>query len=185
MSTQRWTIDLDKVTKAFNDEFKALTETEINWRPNAEQWSVAQNVHHLIVVNETYYPTLQKIKNNSYDLPWLGRIAFITRFFGKTVLAAVQPDRRKKMKTFPLWEPGASNFGGDILLRFEKHQDELKKLIESCQDLIERNVVISSPANKMIVYKLETAFDIMVAHEKRHLEQAREMNQIRIKQPKS
>jgi len=33
----------------------------------------------------------------------------------------------------------------------------------------------------MIVYKLETAFDIMVAHEKRHLEQAREINQIRLK----
>ncbi|MDZ7650490.1 MAG: hypothetical protein U5K54_26955 [Cytophagales bacterium] len=77
---------------------------------------------------------------------------------------------------------GASNFGSDILLRFEKHQDELKKLIESSQDLIEKNVVISSPANKMIVYKLETAFDIMVAHEKRHLEQAKEINQVRTKQ---
>ncbi len=181
MSTQRWTIELDQVTKAFNDEFKALTETEINWRPNAEQWSVAQNIHHLIVVNETYYPTLQKIRNNSYDFPWLGRIAIITKFFGKTVLAAVQPDRRKKLKTFPLWEPSVSNFDSDILLRFQKHQDELKQLIESSHDLIEKNTVISSPANKMIVYKLETAFDIMVAHEKRHLEQAREMNQIRIK----
>jgi hypothetical protein len=182
MSTNRWTSELDQVTRAFNDEFRILTETEIDWRPNTEQWSVAQNIHHLIVVNETYYPTLQKLRNNSYDLPWLGRIEFLTKFFGKTVLAAVQPDRRKKMRTFPLWEPGASNFGSDILMRFEKHQDELKKLIDSSQDLIEKNVVISSPANKMIVYKLETAFDIMVAHEKRHLEQAKEINQIRIKQ---
>lgn len=181
MSTSRWTIEVDKVTQAFDHEFGSLSETEINWRPNAEQWSVAQNIHHLIVVNETYYPTLQKLRNNSYDLPWLGRIEFLTKFFGKTVLAAVQPDRRKKMKTFPLWEPSVSNFDSDILLRFQKHQDELKQLFESSNDLIEKNAVISSPANKMIVYKLETAFDIMVAHEKRHLEQAKEMNQIRIK----
>jgi hypothetical protein len=181
MSTSRWTIELDKATQAFNDEFGSLSETEINWRPNAGQWSVAQNIHHLIVVNETYYPVLSSVKNNTYKLPWLGRFEFVTKFLGKTVLDAVQPDRRKKMKTFPIWEPGASNFGSDILQRFEKHQDELKKLIESSQDLIEKNTVISSPANKMIVYKLETAFDIMVAHEKRHLEQAREMNQIRIK----
>jgi hypothetical protein len=181
MSTARWTIELDEVTQSFNDEFGSLSETEINWQPNAEQWSIAQNIHHLIVVNETYYPTLQKLKNNSYDLPWIGRIEFLTKFFGKTVLAAVQPDRRKKMKTFPLWEPSVSNFDSDILLRFQKHQDELKQLIEGSHDLIEKKSVISSPANKMIVYKLETAFDIMVAHEKRHLEQAREMNQIRIK----
>ncbi len=181
MSANRWAIELDQITQAFNEEFRTLTKTELNWRPNARQWSVAQNIHHLMVVNETYYPVLHKLKNNTYILPWFGRIEFITTFFGKTVLAAVQPDRRKKMKTFPIWEPEASNLGGDILVRFKKHQDELKQLIESCQDLIEKNMVISSPANKMIVYKLETAFDIMVAHEKRHLEQAREMNQIRIK----
>ena len=182
MNTGRWTAELDQLTQAFKNEFGSLSESEINWRPNTQQWSVAQNIYHLIVVNETYFPVLQKLRNNSYDLPWLGRIEFLTKFFGKTVLAAVQPDRRKKMKTFPLWEPGASSFGSDILLRFEKHQDELKKLIESSQDLIEKNVVISSPANKMIVYKLETAFDIMVAHEKRHLEQAKEINQVQIKQ---
>jgi len=180
MTADRWTVELDQLTQAFKNEFGSLSESEINWRPNTQQWSVAQNIQHLIVVNETYFPVLQKLRNNSYDLPWLGRIEFLTKFFGKTVLAAVQPDRRKKMKTFPIWEPGASNLI-DILLRFEKHQDELKRLIESSQDLIEKKVVISSPANKMIVYKLETAFDIMVAHEKRHLEQAKEINQIRIK----
>jgi hypothetical protein len=38
--------------------------------------------------------------------------------------------------------------------------------------------VISSPANKNIVYKLETAFDIIVSHEQRHLEQAKEILQL-------
>jgi hypothetical protein len=40
---------------------------------------------------------------------------------------------------------------------------------------LEKGTVISSPANKYIVYKLETAFDIIVAHEERHLEQAKEV----------
>jgi hypothetical protein len=40
---------------------------------------------------------------------------------------------------------------------------------------VENGTIISSPANKNIEYKLETAFDIIVAHEKRHLEQAREV----------
>jgi len=181
MNPDRWTSALDQLTKAFKDEFEPLSEAQLNWKANSQKWSVAQNIHHLIVVNESYYSILQKIRNNTYQVPWLGRVRFITHFFGKTVLGAVQPDRRKKMNTFPIWEPVVSNISG-ILAQFEKHQHELKELILSSQDLIEKEVVISSPANSMIVYKLETAFDIMIAHEKRHLEQAKEMNQIRIKE---
>ena len=39
--------------------------------------------------------------------------------------------------------------------------------------MLGKGVVISSPANKNIVYKLETALDIITTHEKRHFEQAR------------
>jgi hypothetical protein len=99
-------------------------------------------------------------------------------FLGKTVLNAVQPDRKKKMKTFPIWEPTTSNVIGDILNRFQNHQNELIQKIEGSQGLVEKGVVISSPANKNIVYKLETAFDIIVSHEQRHLEQAKEVLQL-------
>jgi hypothetical protein len=42
--------------------------------------------------------------------------------------------------------------------------------------LVEQSIVISSSANKYIVYKLETAFDVIVSHE--HLEQTQEIIQI-------
>jgi hypothetical protein len=53
-----------------------------------------------------------------------------------------------------------------------------KEIDINSQDLVDKGTIISSPANKIIVYKLEIAFDIIVAHEKRHLEQAREVLQI-------
>jgi hypothetical protein len=48
-------------------------------------------------------------------------------------------------------------------------------MIQSSSKLLEYKTVISSPANRNIVYKLETAFDIIVAHEFRHFEQAKEV----------
>jgi hypothetical protein len=67
----------------------------------------------------------------------------------------------------------------NIGTRYDKtHQAELKSLIENSTDLVNRGEVISSPANKMIVYKLETAFEIIVTHELRHLEQAKEMREM-------
>ena len=79
------------------------------------------------------------------------------------------------MKTFPIWEPSNSQVKSDIILLFKNHQTELQQNIEDAKELLKNDVVISSPANRNIVYKLETAFDIIVTHEQRHLEQAREI----------
>ena len=82
------------------------------------------------------------------------------------------------MKTFPIWEPTKSEIPEGILERFKNHQLDLKDLIKNSMDLVDKGVIISSPANKNIVYKLEKAFDIIVTHEQRHYEQAKEVNQL-------
>ena len=169
-----WINEIDAVTDACQQYFSPLSSDELNWKPNPSTWSIAQNIAHLIVVNETYFPILASLQNGQYKTAWIAKIGFLVSFFGKTVLNAVNPDRRKKMKTFPIWEPKKSNID-DILKKFEQHQEELKHNIAASKIFIEKGVVISSPANAYIVYKLETAFEIIVTHEKRHLAQAKEV----------
>lgn len=170
-----WLAETDKTTQAFKDKFGHLGEKELNWKPNPQTWSIAQNIDHLIVVNETYFPVLASLKKGTYKTPLIAKLGFMVSFLGKTVLNAVKPGRKKKMKTFPVWEPTVSQVKGNIIQRFEKHQNELKHQIETSKELIEKGTIISSPANRNIVYKLETAFDIIVSHEQRHLEQASEI----------
>ena len=175
MNTDKWTTKIDQITNDFQKTFGMLTINQLNWKPNEQTWSIAQNMDHLIVINESYKPVIASIRQGTYKLPFIGKIGFMVNFLGRTVLGAVTPDRRKKMKTFPIWEPTKGRLKPDILDRFVKHQTELKTLISDSKDLLENGVVISSPANKNIVYKLETAFDIIVTHETRHLEQAKEI----------
>jgi hypothetical protein len=175
MNTSACRSEIDQITESFVAEFGNLSEEDLNWKPSLKIWSIAQNIDHLMVINKTYYPVIQSVRNNTYVLPWIGKIRFMVNFMGKTILGSVQPDRRKKMKTFPLWEPASSTFGRDILDKFKSHQESLKALISDCQDLVDKGTVISSPANKNIVYKLEIAFEIIITHERRHLEQAREL----------
>lgn len=167
---KNWTEKLDSISRQSLTEFGTLTSELLNWKPNSSTWSIAQNLDHLIVVNETYYPVLASLKEGSYKTPFIAKIGFMVSFLGKTVLKAVQPDRQKKMKTFPIWEPTTSRVSEDILKKFEIHQNELKQKIEQAKGLVEKGTIISSPANRNIVYKLETAFDIIVSHEQRHLE---------------
>lgn len=169
-----WTSQLKEVTQQFQKEFGHLFEEELNWKPDAATWSVAQNLDHLITLNETYFPVIHQLKEGTYFLPWLGRFSMATRFLGNFILSSVSPMRTKKIKTFPLWEPKTNNIDGAILDRFVAHQQELIALIQSSKRLLEQQAVISSPANRNIVYTLERAFDIIISHEQRHLNQARE-----------
>ncbi|MDN5211244.1 DinB family protein [Fulvivirgaceae bacterium BMA12] len=172
---KHWISQIDQTTDAFQKHFGALSVEELNWKPNPETWSIAQNIDHLIVINSTYFPVISNLKSGNYKLPFMAKFGFMVSFFGKTILNASKPDRKKKMKTFPIWEPAKSYISPDILARFSKHQSELKQAIEASEDLIKIGSIISSPANKNIVYKLETAFDIIVVHEQRHLEQSKDV----------
>jgi hypothetical protein len=173
--TGRWLDHIDATTFSFRQRFGKLSETALNWKPRPEVWSIAQNIDHLITINETYFPIIASIKNKTFRLPWTGRLGLLVKFLGSAVLKAVQPDRRKKMKTFKAARPSTGKIPGDIVEKFAAHQQKLKELIASSGELLNNNTIISSPANRYIVYRLETAFDIIVAHEQRHLAQATEM----------
>jgi hypothetical protein len=170
-----WNKRIDEVTEAFTQSFASLSPESLNWKPHPSVWSVGQNIDHLMVINQTYFPVFDALIAGTYRRPGMARFGFIVSFLGKTVLDAVQPDRRKKMKTFPVWEPSTSDLPGDMLQRFAAHQTDLKHRFASVQSFAEGGAVISSPANRNIVYRLATALEIIVTHEWRHLAQAKEV----------
>lgn len=169
---QQWQQKLDELTQEFKERFSDLPADELNRKPNAQTWSIAENMQHLIAVNESYFPILEQLKGGKYKLPFMARLSFFVNFMGNTILKSVEPGRRKKMRTFPIWEPVAAAIEGDIVGDFAKHQSELKKAISGAEELLQKKTIISSPANRNIVYTLEKAFEIIVAHEERHLNQA-------------
>lgn len=181
----KWVETIDKTTQDFQESFGRLTSKQLNWKPNSDTWSIAQNIDHLIIINKTYFPVISSIRKGTYKTPILAKLGFLVSFFERTVLKAVQPDRKKKMKTFPVWEPAKSEIPTGVLNRFKEHQSELKAMIENSKDLVEKGTIISSPANKNIVYSLGAAFEIIVTHEQRHYEQAKEVLEIMKNKAKS
>ena len=172
---ENWLSRVDKVTSHVKMEFGNLSPEKLNFKPNPKTWSIAQNLDHLIVINKSYYPIIESIRQKKYTLPLTGRLGFLVKLFGNTILKSVQPDRKSKMKTFKIWEPTQSDLPGNIIEQFSVHQEELKKLIAGSEDLMDAGTIISSPAKRSITYKLEMAFEIIVTHEERHLNQAREV----------
>jgi len=124
---KHWINQIDKTTADFSSLFGSLTKEQLNWKPNPTTWSIAQNIDHLIVINQSYFPLLADLKAGKFKRPFIARFGFIVSFLGKTVLNAVKPETKKKIKTFAIWEPSESKIAGDIVTQFSKHQDQLKQ----------------------------------------------------------
>ncbi|MDW3652310.1 MAG: DinB family protein [Bacteroidia bacterium] len=172
---KHWKEEIQSLSKAYEKLAGELGPDLMHTRPHPDQWSFSEILAHLIVINESYYPTFKALQNGTYKSPFLSKLSFMVRFMGKEILKSVQPQTKKKIKTFPIWEPIHLEETPDILNRFLKHQEELTQEFEACITLFPQNPVLYSPASKMIFYHLSTAFEIILSHEKRHLLQAQRL----------
>ncbi|MCF8464287.1 MAG: DinB family protein [Flavobacteriales bacterium] len=173
-----WHKRLDTVTYKVESEFGPLTSEQLNWKLSAEKWSIAEVLEHLNLVNASYEKILTDVVNGTADMGFTGRIGFIVKFLGDMIYQSVEPSRAKKMNTFPIWEPVQSNVSVEVIAEFKKHQALIKQLIAENKPLLEKDIVIASPANRYIVYKLRKAVEIIVSHEERHLKQAMEVKSL-------
>jgi hypothetical protein len=178
MNITQLTIAIDQITADFQKSFGHLTAEQLNWNNQGNCWSIAQNIDHIMVINNSYLPILTKLNGTGLTLPFMAKLGFMVRLLGKLILSSVEPTRKKKIKTFPLWEPQATQLDEHILADFVKRQEWLKKIIIDNEANFTKTIY--SPASKSIVYKLGTAFNILVTHERRHLNQALETLEMQV-----
>lgn len=168
-----WIEELEKINQEVKSEFSSIPEEHLNQKPNPQKWSVSENFNHLIKVNESYFPLFKKLQNGSFQAPFISRFSFFSNLFGNMIFKSVSDGGKKKVKTFPAWLP-TSNVYQNTVTEFLQHQEILANKIEEMEPFADKNVIIHSPVNKLIVYSLPKALDIIIAHEWRHLEQAKQ-----------
>ncbi len=177
--TVYWENRIREITALFIHEFGQLSEADLNWKPGPDRWSIAQVIQHIITTNESYFPVFNEVIKDTYKNPLAGKIPLIPYLMGKLVLKYVQPDMKKRSRTVEIWEPSYSIISLEIIEQFNIHQEGLISKINSLEFFLNKDLIIHSPANKNIIYPLDTAIEILVSHEERHLNQAREILNIK------
>lgn len=160
-------------TREAQEVFGNLDSEQLNWKPSAEEWSVAQCFDHLIVTNSGYFPLIKKITGGQHKPSFKERLPLLPRAFGSIVLNAVQPEAQRKFKAIPKFQPSNSAIQGDIIARFHTHQEDVVKHMKMTEGLDLKKTIITSPVMSFMTYSLLDAFKILVAHERRHMAQAR------------
>ena len=160
------------ITRDAQKIFGHLSTEQLNWKPNANQWSVAQCFEHLIVIDAAGFPRIKKIANGEYKPSLQERLPLLPRFFGSMIRKAVEPQAKRKFKADTRFEPASSTIRGDIIAKFKTHQEEVVGLMKMTQRMDLKKVIITSPVASFATYSLLDAYKILVAHERRHMQQA-------------
>jgi hypothetical protein len=164
-----WQMEITSITWEFEKITENLDSSELYFRPSQTSWSIAENLGHLIQLNSSYYPIFDQVIENSYRVSFLGKTPYVAKSLGKLLFRSMAS--KNKMKTFKIWEPMVA--GDDIIPRFKDHQMELSSYIQKLEPFFGRGLVIHSPATRLLVYELDQTMNILIAHEKRHLNQCK------------
>lgn len=152
--------------------FGRLSAEQINWKPNVKSWSIGQCFEHLIITNELYFPNIQAVIDGTHQNNFFSKIPFSTDVIAALMKNTLKPEQKRKMKTFKIFEPTASNVSEKIFEDFAENQTKLIEMIEAVKDSDIHKIKIAEPLHQALNLRLFDAFEILVLHEKRHFLQA-------------
>ena len=172
-------MDLPAVINAANNvanearsTFGHLTPSQLNWKPSAERWSVAQCFDHLLTSNKGYLPIIDNVLAG-YKRTFWQSMPVLPGLMGKLLVKSMDPASTRKVKAPKRFQPAQSDISGSVINDFAEQQKHLVDKMKATEHLDLEKIVITSPVAGAVIYSLMDAYRLIVVHEQRHFQQAK------------
>ena len=152
--------------------FGGLSSAQLNWKPSAERWSVAQCFDHLLNTNKGYLPEIDNVLAGTKRTFW-ERVPVVPGLMGKFLIKAVDPASTRKVKAPKVFQPAQSDISGSVINDFVAQQETIIKKMRATEHLDVERIIITSPVASVFTYSLMDAYRVIVVHEARHFQQAK------------
>jgi hypothetical protein len=152
--------------------FGKLSAEQLNWKPSAERWSIAQCFEHLITSNKGYLPIIEHVRKGKKKSTVWERLPVLPGLAGKLLIKSLDPASTRKLKAPKSFQPAQSNISTAVIDDFVALQGELVEGMKSTSHLDLEKIMVTSPALSFVAYSLMDAYRIIVVHEQRHFQQA-------------
>lgn len=172
--------DVKSIIKTVENDFSPLEEAVINWKADAESWSILECFEHLNIYNRYYNNALKtailKAKNTK------SKPTFKSGWFGKMSIDMMKPSNTKKQKTMTKFNPVNSQLDKTVIEEFLKHQYSLLLMLEQAKRINISKNAIPVEFFKLIKMKIGDTFTFVIVHQQRHLQQAKRVLETALKQ---
>jgi DinB family protein len=156
-----------------------LSEAQFNWRPGEGRWSIAECLVHL---NRSVAATLPAFDRAIADGRAKGRMAkgeAPSRYswFSRWMIGSMEPPPKRRMKTFPIFAVpvGGTHAVTRVLPEFLAMRDQLAERVRRADGLDLTGNRTVSPVTRLLRMPLGAYLQFVIAHERRHLWQARQV----------
>jgi hypothetical protein len=156
--------------------FGRLTPAQLNWKPSAERWSVAQCFEHLLTTNKGYFPQIEGVIAGIKPTFWQ-RMPVLPGLAGRLLIKSLDPKSTRKIKAPKKFQPAQSDISPSVLDDFVNMQAKIVEKMKATEHLDLENIIITSPIAAAITYSLMDAYRIVVVHEQRHFDQAKRVTE--------
>jgi hypothetical protein len=164
---------LEAVARDAQTAFGNFDVRQLNWRPDATQWSVAQCFDHLITVNHLMFQAADEAMNGTAPPSIWQRLPFLPGILGPLLVRSQAPETARKFKAAPKAMPAASDIGADVIRRFvEQHHDAVAR-VRALDERKAARIIMISPIARVVSYSVLNGWRLLLAHDRRHFEQAR------------
>lgn len=164
--------DARTIAAEARSSFGSLSAEQLNWKPSAERWSIAQCFEHLITSNKGYLPIIEDVRKGKKKSTVWERLPVLPGLAGKLLIKSLDPASARKLKAPKSFQPSQSNLSSAVIDEFVALQDEVIEGMKSTSHLDLKKIVVTSPAASFVAYSMMDAYRIIVVHERRHFQQA-------------
>ena len=145
---------------------RVLTDAQLNWSPGADKWSAGQIFDHMRIANSYYFGIMEKaVDKGRYGPRQEVRHTWIGSFLIKAAGPSGNVPAPKQMI------PARGPFDEKILTQFDADQQKLLNLAVQADDVDLTSSKVTNPIIPLIRMNLADCFEILVAHEERHVGQ--------------
>lgn len=153
-----------------------LSARQLWWRPAPDRWSVGECLEHLVKAGEVYLVEFDEVIADARRAGTLGEGPFRRTRIGRWVIRFLEPPPRWKVPAPRVIRPRRRE--RPPLPRFVTLQDRLIERLDAADGLDLGEVRMRSPFVRLLRFDLGSAFDIVAAHQRRHLWQARRVRDL-------
>lgn len=165
--------EAEKNNATASDLVRGLAEEQLNWKPDAKQWSIAQCLEHLAVASRQFNGYFkQLIESARLKWPTNGSVPYRPSLVGGWLIKQVDPETARKVPAPKVFRPSDSSSIHDALGIFLKQQEEFVRFVRQSEGVDYNRARLRSPVTPLMRYSLADAFVVTIVHGYRHLAQA-------------
>jgi hypothetical protein len=152
-----------------------LTDEQLNLHPAERRWSILDCLEHLNVGVTKTLPAFDRSIAEGRARGQVSNGPFRYGWFARMIAASMEPPPKWRMRSPRLIRvaPAPNRRSADVVPEFIRVRDRLAERVRQADGLDLAQVRLISPINRLLRVPLGTYFNFILAHDRRHLWQAR------------